>query len=129
MPLVRITQQDVRTPEQTRRMADIVQDVMLELFAAPPGDRYQIVETLPVGAIIAEDTGLGLERSDGVAILHITQQGRGEEQKQAIYAELSARLAAAGLVREDDLIISVVENGHEDWSFGRGRAQFLTGEL
>ena len=129
MPLVRITQQDVRTPEQTRRMADIVQDVMLELFAAPPGDRYQIVETLPVGAIIAEDTGLGLERSDGVAILHITQQGRGEEQKQAIYAELSARLAAAGLVREDDLIISVVENGHEDWSFGRGRAQFLTGEF
>ena len=129
MPLVRITQQDVRTPEQTRRMADIVQDVMLELFAAPPGDRYQIVETLPVGAIIAEDTGLGLERSDGVVILHITQQGRGEAQKQAIYAELSSRLAAAGLVREDDLIISVVENGHEDWSFGKGRAQFLTGEL
>ena len=129
MPLVRITQQDVRTPEQTRRMADIVQDVMLELFAAPPGDRYQIVETLPVGAIIAEDTGLGLERSNGVVIIHITQQGRVEEQKQAIYAELSARLAAAGLVREDDLIISVVENGHEDWSFGRGRAQFLTGEL
>ena len=68
MPLVRITQQDVRTPEETRQMADLVQDVMLELFAAPPGDRYQIVETLPVGSIIAEDTGLGLERSDGVVI-------------------------------------------------------------
>lgn len=129
MPLVRITQQDVRTPEESRQLADIVQDVMLELFAAPPGDRYQIVETLPVGSIIAEDTGLGLERSDGVVIIHITQQGRGEEQKRAIYAALSERLAAAGLVREDDLIVSVVENGHEDWSFGRGRAQFLTGEL
>lgn len=129
MPLVRTTMQEGRTPQQKRLLADIVQDVMLELFAAPPGDRYQIVEALPVGGIIAEDTGLGLERSDGVVILHITQQGRGEEQKQAIYAELSARLAAAGLVREDDLIISVVENGHEDWSFGRGRAQFLTGEL
>ena len=82
MPLVRITQQDVRTPEETRQMADLVQDVMLELFAAPPGDRYQIVETLPVGSIIAEDTGLGLERSDGVVIIHITQQGRGEEQKR-----------------------------------------------
>ena len=129
MPLVRITQQDVRTPEETRQMADLVQDVMLELFAAPPGDRYQIVETLPVGSIIAEDTGLGLERSDGVVIIHITQQGRGEEQKKAIYAALAERLSAAGLVREDDLIISVVENGHEDWSFGKGRAKFLTGEL
>ena len=82
MPLVRITQQDVRTPEETRQMADLVQDVMLELFAAPPGDRYQIVETLPVGSIIAEDTGLGLERSDGVVIIHITQQGRGEAKTQ-----------------------------------------------
>ena len=129
MPLVRITQHNVRTATQTTQLTDIVQDVMLELFDAPPGDRYQIVETLPVGSIIAEDTGLGLERSDGVVIIHITQQGRGEEQKKAIYAALAERLSAAGLVREDDLIISVVENGHEDWSFGKGRAQFLTGEL
>ena len=129
MPLVRITQQDVRTPEQSRQLADLVQEVMLELFNAPPGDRYQIVETLPVGSIIAEDTGLGLERSDGVVIIHITQQGRGAEQKQAIYAALAERLGGAGLVRPEDLIISVVENSFEDWSFGLGRAQFLTGEL
>lgn len=89
MPLVRITQQDVRTPEQSRQLADIVQEVMLELFNAPPGDRYQIVETLPVGSIVAEDTGLGIERSEGVVILHVTQQGRGTEQKQAIYAALA----------------------------------------
>ena len=129
MPLVRITQQDVRTPEQSRQLADLVQEVMLELFDAPPGDRYQIVETLPVGSIIAEDTGLGIERSDGVVILHITQQGRDVQQKQAIYAALAERLGEAGLVRPEDLIISVVENSFQDWSFGHGRAQFLTGEL
>jgi hypothetical protein len=28
-----------------------------------------------------------------------------------------------------DLIISVTGNEKEDWSFGHGRAQFLTGEL
>ncbi len=129
MPLVRITQQDVRTPEQSRQLADIVQEVMLELFNAPPGDRYQIVETLPVGSIVAEDTGLGIERSEGVVILHVTQQGRGTEQKQAIYAALAERLSAADLVRPEDLIVSVVHNDREDWSFGHGRAQFLTGEL
>ena len=129
MPLVRITQQDVRTPEQSRQLAEAVQEVMLELFAAPPGDRYQILETLPVGSIIAEDTGLGLERSDGVVIIQVTQQGRDAQQKQAIYAALADRLGGADLVRPEDLIISVVENRHEDWSFGNGRAQFLTGEL
>ena len=129
MPLVRITQQDVRTPAQTRALADTVQEVLLEHFAAPPGDRYQIVETLPVGAIIAEDTGLGIERSDGVVILHITQQGRDVVQKQTVYAALAERLAAVDLVRPADLIVSVVRNEQEDWSFGHGRAQFLTGEL
>ncbi|AXK46711.1 tautomerase family protein [Brachybacterium saurashtrense] len=129
MPLVRITQQDVRTPEQSRQLADIVQDVMLEHFNAPPGDRYQILETHPAGAIIAEDTGLGIERSDGVVIIQVTQQGRSTEQKEAIYAALAERLGAAELVRPEDLIISVVHNDREDWSFGYGRAQFLTGEL
>ena len=129
MPLVRITQQNVRTATETKRLADIVQEVMLELFAAPPGDRYQILETLPTGSIIAEDTGLGIERSDGVVIIQITQQGRSAEQKQAIYAALAQRLGEAGLVRPEDLIISVAGNEHEDWSFGHGRAQFLTGEL
>lgn len=102
---------------------------MLERFDAPPGDRYQIIETLPVGSILVEDTGLGIERSDGVVIIHVTQQGRGVEQKRAIYAALAKRLAAAGLVRLEDLIVSVVHNDREDWSFGMGRAQFLTGEL
>jgi phenylpyruvate tautomerase PptA (4-oxalocrotonate tautomerase family) len=129
MPLVRITQHDVRTATDTRLLADTVQEVMLELFAAPPGDRYQIVETLPVGSIIAEDTGLGIDRSDGVVIIHITHQGRDATQKQAVYAALAERLGAAGLVRPEDLIVSVVRNEHEDWSFGHGRAQFLTGEL
>src|SRR5690625_7484724 len=99
MPLVRITQHNVRTATQTTQLTDIVQDVMLELFDAPPGDRYQIVETLPAGSIIAEDTGLGIERSDGVVIIQITQQGRDAQQKQRIYAALAERLAAADLVR------------------------------
>src|SRR5699024_6218703 len=42
---------------------------------------------------------------------------------------LAERLAAADLVRPEDLIVSVVHNDREDWSFGLGRAQFLTGEL
>jgi hypothetical protein len=28
-----------------------------------------------------------------------------------------------------DVVVSMVTNSDEDWSFGNGRAQFLTGEL
>src|SRR6186997_320217 len=70
-----------------RGIADVVQDVMLDVFAAPPRDRYQIITEHPVGQIIAEDTGLGFERTDGVVVIQIVQQGRSPEQKAAAYRE------------------------------------------
>ena len=129
MPLVRIDVQAGRTPAQLRHLADVVQEVMLDVFAAPPRDRYQIITEHPVGHIIAEDTGLGLERSDGVTVVQIVQQGRGIEQKRAAYAQLARRLEADCGVRPEDLIVSVTANERADWSFGLGRAQFLEGDL
>jgi phenylpyruvate tautomerase PptA (4-oxalocrotonate tautomerase family) len=129
MPLVRIDVQQGRTPAALRKIADVVQGVMLDVFAAPPGDRYQIITEHPVGRIIAEDTGLGFERTDGVVVIQIVQQGRTTEQKQAAYEQLAKRLEAECDVAPTDLIVSVVANGREDWSFGLGRAQFLEGDL
>jgi phenylpyruvate tautomerase PptA (4-oxalocrotonate tautomerase family) len=129
MPLVRIDVQKGRTPEELRRLADTVQEVMLDVFAAPPGDRYQIITEHDKGQMIAEDTGLDLERTDGIMIIQIFQQGRSTEQKQAAYAELAKRLEAECGVRPEDVIISVVANWHVDWSFGLGRAQFVEGTL
>jgi len=42
---------------------------------------------------------------------------------------LADRLAADCGVKPTDLIISMMANEREDWSFGYGRAQFLEGEL
>lgn len=129
MPLVRIDVQQGRSPAELRKIADVVQGVMLDVFAAPPGDRYQIVTEHPVGHIIAEDTGLGFERSDGVVVIQVVQQGRTTEQKKAAYEQLAKRLDAECGVQPTDLIVSMVANGREDWSFGLGRAQFLEGDL
>jgi phenylpyruvate tautomerase PptA (4-oxalocrotonate tautomerase family) len=129
MPLVRIDVQKGRTPEELRRLADTVQVVMLEVFAAPPRDRYQIITEHDEGQIIAEDTGLGFERSDGIVIIQIFQQGRSTKQKVAAYAELAKRLEAECSVRPEDVIISMNANRHVDWSFGLGRAQFIDGSL
>jgi phenylpyruvate tautomerase PptA (4-oxalocrotonate tautomerase family) len=130
VPLVRI---DVfegrRTPEQLRLLADTVQDVMLEVFAAPPRDRYQVLAEHRPGQLICEDTGLGLERTDDLVILQVFQQGRSEEQKRALYAGLAERLETVTGLAPSDLIVSVVGNTREDWSFGLGRAQFLDGDL
>jgi hypothetical protein len=102
---------------------------MLDVFAGPPGDRYQIATEHPAGQIIAEDTGLGFERTDAVTVIQILQQGRSEEQKKAAYRELAARLDERCGIPSTDLVVSVIGNNREDWSFGLGRAQFLEGDL
>lgn len=79
--------------------------------------------------MICEDTNLGLERTDKLVFIQVFQQGRDAKTKQALYAALAERLKAECGVDGNDLIISVSRNEKEDWSFGNGRAQFLTGEL
>jgi phenylpyruvate tautomerase PptA (4-oxalocrotonate tautomerase family) len=130
MPLVRIdVLEGRRTPEELRRLADTVQEVMLDVFAAPPRDRYQVLTEHRPGQLICEDTGLGIERTDDLVVLQVFQQGRSEEQKRALYAGLARRLEEVTGLAPSDLIVSVIGNSREDWSFGMGRAQFLEGDL
>lgn len=45
MPLVRIDMvKGVRSPAEIKKLADVVQRVMLDYFKAPPKDRYQVRE-------------------------------------------------------------------------------------
>jgi phenylpyruvate tautomerase PptA (4-oxalocrotonate tautomerase family) len=129
VPLVRIDVVEGREPEQLRRLADVVQEVLEEVFAAPPRDRYQVIDEHSSRNLILQDTGLGFERSDDRVLVQVFQQGRSEEQKKALYSRLAERLEAECGVAPTDLMVSVAANGREDWSFGLGRAQFLEGDL
>ena len=130
MPLVHIhVIENRRTPEQLRHLADVVQDVMLEHFAAPDRDRYQIISEHKPGQIIAEDTGLGFERTDDIVVVQVAQQGRSQEQKKAMYRALADRLHDETGLAPTDVIVSVLENTRDDWSFGNGVAQFVEGHL
>jgi phenylpyruvate tautomerase PptA (4-oxalocrotonate tautomerase family) len=128
MPLVRVDVVQGRTEEQITALSDTIQEVMIEFFAAPELDKYQVIHEHRPGLIRALDTGLGFPRTDNIVIIQVTQQGRSTAQKQAMYAAMSERLAKIGIA-PTDLIISVSENTKADWSFGMGRAQFLEGDL
>ena len=48
---------------------------------------------------------------------------------QKFYAELCRELKESCGIEASDVIVSIVSNSAADWSFGNGRAQFVTGEL
>lgn len=129
MPLVRIDLAAGRDAAGIRRIADAIHEAIVSVYGIPPRDRFQIVTEHAAGQIIAEDAGLGFARSEGVVMIQIfTQRGRSDETKQALYAATADRLSEVG-VDGADVFIGYVENGPQDWSFGFGRAQYLTGEL
>jgi hypothetical protein len=79
--------------------------------------------------MVIEDAGLGIARSSNVVVLQITTRPRSRAMKENFYRVLAERLSADCNVPPSDLIVTFVTNSDEDWSFGLGRAQFLTGEL
>jgi hypothetical protein len=79
--------------------------------------------------MVVEDTGLGFVRSDNVLLLQVTSRPRSREMKESFYRLLVERLTSRCGIVPDDVIVNFVTNADEDWSFGAGRAQFLTGEL
>ncbi|MFD1722311.1 tautomerase family protein [Amnibacterium endophyticum] len=129
MPLVRIDLTEGRTDEELRTLADTVQDVMMDVFAAPAGDRYQVITEHRPGRMICEDTGLGIPRTRDLVLIQVLQQGRDQDQKLALYSTLAQRLQERCGLATSDLIVAVSANAPEDWSFGLGRAQFVEGDL
>ncbi|MFP3547252.1 tautomerase family protein [Rhizobium sp. SIMBA_035] len=62
-------------------------------------------------------------------LLEITSRPRSRDAKVAFYASLTSALQARCNVPPSDVMVSLSTNSDEDWSFGMGDAQFLTGEL
>lgn len=129
MPLLYIDLIDGRTPSEVRSLLDAVHESVVDAFGVPPRDRYQVVRTHPAHEIVALDTGLGITRSAHQVIVHVVSRRRTRAMKEKFYELLATNLAERCGVDAADLIVSITENGDEDWSFGHGRAQFLTGEL
>ncbi len=129
MPLLYVDLIEGREPTEIRSVLDALHDAVVEAFGVPERDRYQVVRTHPNHEIVAWDTGLGIERSGALLVVHVVSRRRSPEMKQRFYKLAAANLAQRCGLDPADLIVSITENGDDDWSFGHGRAQFLTKEL
>jgi hypothetical protein len=54
---------------------------------------------------------------------------RSGKQKETFYRLFAERLHAACGIAPEDVIVSYLGNGNDDWSFGMGEAQFVSGRL
>lgn len=128
MPFLRVDAYEGRSKEQVRELLDAIHRAILSAFGVPLRDRYQVYQEHSESNFIVQDTGLGIDRTKNVIFIGITSRQRTEEQKTNLYTKLVEELKSCGIV-QSDIVVSIVTNSDADWSFGNGRAQFLTGEL
>jgi Tautomerase enzyme len=129
MPLLCFDLIQGRSENQIQRILDVTHEVLVNSFNVPERDRYQIVREHLRSRMIVEDSGLGIERTPNMLVLQVTTRPRSRAMKQAFYSSLVEKLDAACGIAPSDVLVTFVTNTDEDWSFGLGRAQFLTGEL
>jgi phenylpyruvate tautomerase PptA (4-oxalocrotonate tautomerase family) len=129
MPFLQFHVVEGRSDQELAALLDATHRVVLDAFHVPVRDRYQVVHEHKPSRIRAEDTGLGMVRSDKFVLLHITTRSHTTEEKTTFYRNLCVELERSCGIPPADVMVNIVENTDSDWSFGLGSAQFLTGDL
>jgi len=83
----------------------------------PQRDRYQIIHEHPTSHFIVEDTGLGITRTRKCVVIQITTRPRDRRRRKLLQPALP-RVGVDVRIPPSDVVVSMVTNSDEDWSFG-----------
>ena len=124
MPLTRIDMPAGKSPEHRAAVGDCVQEALHAALGVPREERFQVLTEHAPGTLVIDPGYLGISRSpDAVIVQVFLNRGRDAGLKRKFYAALAERLHARAGLRPEDVVVSLVEVGREDWSFGNGEAQ------
>jgi 4-oxalocrotonate tautomerase len=126
MPLVRISHISNKPAAYSQALSQGVHRALMDAFGVPQDDYFQIVtEHVASSGLIGPSSFLGIAHTAELVFVQITcAEGRSLEQKKMLYAQIASNLAKDASVRQEDVIINLVETKRENWSFGNGLAQF-----
>ncbi|OAI30587.1 4-oxalocrotonate tautomerase [Methylosinus sp. R-45379] len=126
MPLVRIDVNKNASINLIRAISDAVYDAMVDVAKVPTHDKFQIVTRHDADEIIFPTEGyLGTNYSSDIIFIEIVWLGgRSVDTKQKFYARVVDDIHRKQNVRKEDIVIVLLDNGREDWSFGNGVMQY-----
>ncbi len=126
MPFVRISVSEKMPVEKRRQLPKAVYDAMRASINIPENDLFVALHAHGEGELIADPTFMGMQRTDGFTVVHITlRRGRTIEMKQKLYSEIVRLAQERAGIAPDDVMIVLSENDLADWSFGKGEAQYV----
>ncbi|WP_459177272.1 tautomerase family protein [Ewingella americana] len=121
MPMTRITLRQGYSDAALGQISDVLHQTLVDEFAVPAADRFQIIEMLPDVQRSFDRHYLSGTRSADFMLFHIVAgKLRTSEQKQNFYRVLSERLHVLLGINPDDVMVVIQFNTAQEWSFSRG---------
>ena len=125
MPLVRVALRRGKSAEYKRAILDGIYAAMRETFSVPEDDRFMLIDEYDADNIQYSYNYPGIRHSDDLLIIQLTVNNtRTVDQKKALYAAVVEKLTRNPGVRQEDVLINLVEVAKENWSFGIGVAPY-----
>src|SRR5574342_1345 len=123
MPLIQIHLVKGKSPQYIKAVADGIHEALIKAWKIPVTDRFQMISEYKKSHFHFDKTIWGVKRSDHLIAIYITSIARSIEMKKKLYKEFTKVLGKNPGVRKEDVFVTIVTVGREDWSFGNGKAQ------
>jgi phenylpyruvate tautomerase PptA (4-oxalocrotonate tautomerase family) len=125
MPLVRIDLSQDAPETLGRDIGELIYQAMIDVINVPRDDKFQIIARHAGNELVYPVSYLGIDYSPAIVFIQITlNQGRSVELKKAFYRRIADDLHAKLGLRQQDIVINLVEVAKENWSFGNGQMQY-----
>ena len=129
MPLIHIHLAKGKSPKYVKAVCDGIHKALQAAWKIPHNDRFQLVSEYKKEHFHFDKTIWGVKRSNDMIAIYITSISRSIAMKKKLYRELVKVLGENPKVRKEDIFVTIVKVGREDWSFGNGIAQLTDSSL
>lgn len=125
MPLTHISLLAGKSDAYRQAVIDGVCRALHETFDVPEDNQFMTMTEHTAANFRFDASYLGIARSANLVFIQITANAtRTVAQKKALYKRIAELLADRPGLRPEDVFISLVEVARENWSLGRGLAQY-----
>ncbi len=132
MPLARIDLMKGKSVEYRQTVGDVVYTAMVEELKIPVNDRFQVIAEHDPDNFIFDKNFWDITRTEDLIFVQMatgspdpTATNIPTEHKRNFYKRIADGLHDRLGVRREDVFISLIMNGRDDWSFGNGETSLI----
>ena len=124
MPLVRISLSEQCSLQTQNAISEAIHQALIAEFNIPKEDYFHIIESRSKNQLKFPSSYLGIAHTENIVFVQIiAATGRNIEHKKKLYQKVGHLISQNTHIDLQDVIITLLENAQENWSFGNGELQ------